>query len=64
MLALRCVYLPYSVRAIGAVRRSMATMAAVDVKLTALAAVRDPETKRHIIGEQFVVVQERILSLV
>jgi GMP synthase (glutamine-hydrolysing) len=30
--------------------------------LTALAGVVDPETKRHIIGEQFVVVQERILS--
>ena len=30
--------------------------------LAALAGVTDPETKRHIIGEQFVVVQERILS--
>jgi GMP synthase (glutamine-hydrolysing) len=30
--------------------------------LTALAGVRDPETKRHIIGEQFVKVQERILQ--
>jgi GMP synthase (glutamine-hydrolysing) len=30
--------------------------------LQALAGVTDPETKRHIIGEQFVVVQERILS--
>jgi GMP synthase (glutamine-hydrolysing) len=30
--------------------------------LKALAGVCDPETKRHIIGEQFVVVQERILS--
>lgn len=30
--------------------------------LQALAGVSDPETKRHIIGEQFVVVQERILS--
>jgi GMP synthase (glutamine-hydrolysing) len=30
--------------------------------LAALAAVTDPETKRNIIGEQFVVVQERILS--
>ena len=30
--------------------------------LTALAGVTDPETKRHIIGEQFVAVQERILS--
>jgi len=30
--------------------------------LAALAGVVDPETKRHIIGEQFVVVQERILS--
>ena len=30
--------------------------------LKALAGVSDPETKRHIIGEQFVAVQERILS--
>ncbi len=30
--------------------------------LQALEGVTDPETKRHIIGEQFVVVQERILS--
>ena len=30
--------------------------------LSALEGVTDPETKRHIIGEQFVVVQERILS--
>ena len=30
--------------------------------LAALVRVTDPETKRHIIGEQFVVVQERILS--
>ena len=30
--------------------------------LRALAGVIEPETKRHIIGEQFVVVQERILS--
>jgi GMP synthase (glutamine-hydrolysing) len=30
--------------------------------LAALAGVVDPETKRNIIGEQFVVVQERILS--
>ncbi len=30
--------------------------------LKALAGVTDPETKRHIIGEQFVAVQERILS--
>ena len=30
--------------------------------LTALQGVTDPETKRHIIGEQFVAVQERILS--
>jgi GMP synthase (glutamine-hydrolysing) len=30
--------------------------------LAALAGVTDPETKRNIIGEQFVVVQERILS--
>ena len=30
--------------------------------LKALEGVADPETKRHIIGEQFVVVQERILS--
>ena len=30
--------------------------------LEALSGVVDPETKRHIIGEQFVVVQERILS--
>ena len=30
--------------------------------LAALAGVIDPETKRHIIGEQFVLVQERILS--
>jgi GMP synthase (glutamine-hydrolysing) len=30
--------------------------------LTALEGVTDPETKRHIIGEQFVVVQERIFS--
>ncbi len=30
--------------------------------LQALAGVVDPEIKRHIIGEQFVVVQERILS--
>jgi GMP synthase (glutamine-hydrolysing) len=30
--------------------------------LKALAGVVDPETKRHLIGEQFVVVQERILS--
>ena len=30
--------------------------------LKALAGVCDPETKRHIIGEQFVVVQERTLS--
>jgi GMP synthase (glutamine-hydrolysing) len=30
--------------------------------LKALEGVSDPETKRHIIGEQFVVVQERILS--
>ncbi|MGP0073435.1 MAG: glutamine-hydrolyzing GMP synthase [Bryobacteraceae bacterium] len=30
--------------------------------LAALSGVVDPETKRHIIGEQFVVVQERILS--
>jgi GMP synthase (glutamine-hydrolysing) len=30
--------------------------------LKALEGVTDPETKRHIIGEQFVVVQERILS--
>jgi GMP synthase (glutamine-hydrolysing) len=30
--------------------------------LKALAGVVDPETKRHIIGEQFVVAQERILS--
>ncbi len=29
--------------------------------LTALAGVRDPEKKRHIIGEQFVAVQNRIL---
>jgi GMP synthase (glutamine-hydrolysing) len=30
--------------------------------LSALAGVCDPETKRHIIGEQFVAVQERVLS--
>jgi len=30
--------------------------------LSALAGVRDPETKRHIIGEEFVRVQERILE--
>ena len=30
--------------------------------LKALEGIADPETKRHIIGEQFVVVQERILS--
>jgi GMP synthase (glutamine-hydrolysing) len=30
--------------------------------LKSLEGVTDPETKRHIIGEQFVVVQERILS--
>jgi GMP synthase (glutamine-hydrolysing) len=30
--------------------------------LKALAGVTDPETKRHIIGEQFVAVQDRILS--
>ncbi len=30
--------------------------------LKALEGVSDPETKRHIIGEQFVAVQERILS--
>src|SRR6202158_3841899 len=30
--------------------------------LRALAGVVDPETKRHIIGEQFVVVQDRILN--
>jgi GMP synthase (glutamine-hydrolysing) len=30
--------------------------------LKALEGVTDPETKRHIIGEQFVVVQERILN--
>jgi GMP synthase (glutamine-hydrolysing) len=30
--------------------------------LSALAGVRDPEQKRHIIGEQFVKVQERILQ--
>jgi len=35
---------------------------AEDEFLSALASVTDPETKRHIIGEQFVVVQERILS--
>jgi len=35
---------------------------AEDEFLKALAGVCDPETKRHIIGEQFVVVQERILS--
>ena len=36
--------------------------AAEDEFLKALAGVSDPEAKRHIIGEQFVVVQERILS--
>ena len=35
---------------------------AEDEFLKALEGVTDPETKRHIIGEQFVVVQERILS--
>ena len=35
---------------------------AEDEFLQALAGVTDPEAKRHIIGEQFVVVQERILS--
>ena len=30
--------------------------------LTALAGVTDPETKRHIIGEEFVRVQERIIE--
>ena len=30
--------------------------------LDALAGVTDPEEKRHIIGEQFVEVQERILE--
>jgi GMP synthase (glutamine-hydrolysing) len=30
--------------------------------LSALAGVCDPETKRHIIGEEFVAVQERVLS--
>ena len=30
--------------------------------LAALSGIVDPETKRHVIGEQFVVVQERILS--
>ena len=35
---------------------------AADQFLGALAGVRDPEQKRHIIGEQFVEVQERILQ--
>jgi len=35
---------------------------AADEFLGALAGVRDPERKRHIIGEQFVEVQERILE--
>lgn len=52
------------------VRRLFAELGAKDFQveeaeaefLAALAGVTDPETKRHIIGEQFVVVQERILS--
>jgi GMP synthase (glutamine-hydrolysing) len=35
---------------------------AADEFLTALAGVRDPEKKRHLIGEEFVEVQERILD--
>ena len=35
---------------------------AEDQFLTALAGVTDPETKRHIIGEEFVRVQERIIE--
>ena len=35
---------------------------AQDRFLTALAAMRDPEQKRHIIGEQFLLVQERIVE--
>ena len=52
------------------VRRLFADLGAKDFQvedaeaefLAALAGVTDPEIKRHIIGEQFVVVQERILS--
>jgi GMP synthase (glutamine-hydrolysing) len=52
------------------VRRLFGELGATDFRveeaetefLEALAGVTDPETKRHIIGEQFVVVQERILS--
>ena len=52
------------------VRRQFEQLGATDFRveeaeaefLKALAGVTDPETKRHIIGEQFVVVQERILS--
>jgi GMP synthase (glutamine-hydrolysing) len=52
------------------VRRLFAQLGAKDFRveeaetefLKALEGVTDPETKRHIIGEQFVVVQERILS--
>ena len=52
------------------VRRLFAELGATDFRveeaeaefLKALDGVTDPETKRHIIGEQFVVVQERILS--
>lgn len=52
------------------VRRLFAQLGAKDFQveeaetefLAALAGVTDPETKRNIIGEQFVVVQERILS--
>ena len=52
------------------VRRLFGQLGATDFRveeaeaefLAALAGVTDPEIKRHIIGEQFVVVQERILS--
>ena len=52
------------------VRRLFAQLGAKDFRveeaeaefLAALSGVTDPETKRNIIGEQFVVVQERILS--
>ena len=52
------------------VRRLFAQLGAKDFRveeaeaefLKALAGVTDPEAKRHIIGEQFVVVQERILN--
>ena len=50
------------------VRETLATLGVVKIEdcqqefLSALELVRDPEVKRHIIGEQFVAVQQRIID--